>query len=145
MESLFDSEPDRSPYTDRSTSNPAPLRTPTHWKPATTPHARRLDPAESHQAAASVTRVTEKQQAVMRCLAFAAEPLTDHALLAFYTTHAKQYDWPEQSPSGIRTRRSELAAAGMIVRAGRGILPSGRSAARWTTSHQSGEWTGPLT
>lgn len=131
-ETLFDADPPRNPYQEQDSYRPPPKRTPTYWRPADSPLARRTDPAESHAAAKSVTDVTAKQRAVYDCLALAADPLTDHGIAGAYQANREQYGWPEQSASGLRTRRNELAARGIIVRAGTTKLPTGRNAATWT-------------
>jgi hypothetical protein len=131
-ETLFDPEPEkRHPYQEVDYYTPPPKRTPTYWKPSASAVARRFDPAESHAAAKSVTDLTGKQQAVYDCLVHAAGPLTDYGIAACYQGNREQYDWPEQSASGLRTRRSELVAAGMVKRAGTAKLPTGRNAATW--------------
>lgn len=94
--------------------------------------ARRSDPEESHAAARSVTDLTGKQQAVLACLRFVDRPVTDFDLAGFYDHHREDEGWPEQSPSGLRTRRSELANRRLIARDGIGILPTGRKSARWS-------------
>lgn len=96
------------------------------------PRARNTDPVESHEAAASVTDLTEKQSAVLACLKGAGAPLTDHAIGERYERLRESAGWPQQSESGLRTRRSELVAQGRVEKVGRGKLPSGRSAAMWS-------------
>lgn len=95
------------------------------------PRARLTDPRESHEAAASVTGLTEKQNAVLDCLT--GHRLTDHDLASRYESLRVDRGWPQQSESGLRTRRSELVARGLIEKAGTGRLPSGRNAAVWIT------------
>lgn len=119
-------EPDRYPYSPSGGSylqrSPIPGL----------PRARNTDPVESHEAAASVTNLTEKQSAVLACLKGAGAPLTDHAIGERYERLRESAGWPQQSESGLRTRRSELAAHGRVEKVGRGKLPSGRSAALWS-------------
>lgn len=91
------------------------------------PHAvaRRTDPWSSHEAAASVTKVRESQKAVLEALTILG-PMTDEEL-------AHQYGGtPQQSPSGLRTRRSELVELGKVRDSGqRRVLRSGRRAIVW--------------
>lgn len=133
-ETLFDApQPDRNPYTtEDSDYTPPAKRTPTYWRPSGSAVARTHDPIESHAAAKSVTDITEKQRAVYDCLALATDPLSDHGLNLTYAANREQYGWPQQSESGLRTRRNELAAQGFIVRDGTVKLPTGRNAATWT-------------
>jgi len=106
------------------------------------PRARWSDPEESHEAAASVTNVTEKQQAVLDCLT--GLHLTDHALGERYESLRAERGWPEQSESGLRTRRSELVDRGLVEKTGRGKLPSGRNAAIWAVARRgAGESVAP--
>lgn len=96
-------------------------------------YARHTDPAESHAAAASVDDITGKQSAVL-ALVREAGPLTDYALVQLYQQQYRERGWPEQSDSGLRTRRNELYRKGYLARdAARGLLPTGRQAARWRT------------
>lgn len=91
------------------------------------PHtkARSSDPHTSHDAAASLTHVRDSQNAVLKFLR-AYGPMTDTELVTDY--HGN----PRQSASGLRTRRSELAAAGLVVDTGRRTkLPSGRYGIVW--------------
>lgn len=92
--------------------------------------ARRSDPQESHEAAASVTNLTEKQEAVLACLRVGGR-MTDHDLRTLYERLMESEGWPQQSESGLRTRRSELVARGRVGKAGRGKLPTGRNASLW--------------
>jgi len=94
-------------------------------------HARTEDPETSHEAAASVTGITEKQQAVWLLL---GEPRTDPDLAVEYMRrHREQPDtFPKQSMSGLRTRRSELVDAGKVHFTGEYLnTPSGRRAMLW--------------
>lgn len=95
--------------------------------------ARKTDPAESHEAAASVEDITGKQSAVLQ-LVRELGPLTDYDLVRIYQRQFEGRGWPEQSESGLRTRRNELYRKGYLARdAAQGLLPTGRKAARWRT------------
>ena len=86
--------------------------------------ARRTDVWSSHEAAASVTRIRESQKAVLYFLA-GRSPMTDEELVA-------NYNGLQQSPSGLRTRRSELVELGKVRDSGqRRVLRSGRRAIVW--------------
>src|SRR5690606_39258978 len=103
-------------------------------KPAPAPRpakARRTDPETSHAAAASLTvdtlRVT--QAAVLRFIQENGS-MTDVALVEDYPQHAD--DYPRQSPSGLRSRRAELVAGGLVEDPGQRVrLESGRQAIVW--------------
>lgn len=72
-----------------------------------TPRARRSDPATSHMAAASVGGIRKSLHAVFECLRLYG-PMTDEELVGTYDRHYVEHDWPQQSLSGIRSRRKEL-------------------------------------
>lgn len=95
-----------------------------------TARARTTDPATSHQAAASVTDLTTKQQAVLDCI-HRLGPLTDRGLVQTYEALRARNAWPAQSESGLRTRRSELVDLGHITSNGTTRLSSGRKAHLW--------------
>lgn len=94
------------------------------------PNARNTDPFTSHEAAASVVGLRPKQLAVLDCLKLYG-PTNDPQLLTLYRTHAEAHGWPEQSDSGLRTRRSELVEKGLIYPVDTSTLPSGRRALVW--------------
>lgn len=97
-------------------------------------HARRSDPSTSHQAAASLTvdALRASQAAVLAALR-AAGPMTDVTLVDWYVEAAKgDPDYPRQSQSGIRSRRAELVAGGLVEDTGQRVrLDSGRQAIVW--------------
>ena len=97
-------------------------------------HRHRPDAAdESVAAAESVTDLTGKQSAVLRLIRQEG-PLSDHRMVELYLARFREEGWPEQSESGLRTRRSELYRRGWLAKdAGKALLPSGRYAARWRT------------
>lgn len=76
------------------------------WGPRA--HARADDPRTSLEAADSVTDLTGKQQLVLNTLA-AYGPMTDEQLVDLL---------PKMSPSGVRSRRSELVERGLVVDSG---------------------------
>jgi hypothetical protein len=69
---------------------------------------RHTDPTTSHLAAASVD-VTKWQAAVFSSMVLYSRPVTDEELVADVLRHFGQ-----GSPSGIRSRRSELERAGVV-------------------------------
>lgn len=84
-------------------------------KTATTAHARRTDPETSHAAAASVADLRTSQKAVLRVLrSRPSAGFTDEELVFHYQAKRVSVDHPRQSESGIRTRRAELVAAGLV-------------------------------
>ena len=94
-------------------------------------HARRTDPPTSHAAAASLTDPRTTQRAVYDLMKWSG-PISDDHLLDLYRTWSERGRFPRQSPSGIRTRRSELVARGLVTDSGDAeLLPSGRRAILW--------------
>jgi len=96
-------------------------------------HARRTDPETSHAAAASLTPDTLRasQAAVLKVLENYPQGLTDVDLVDNYGNGVR-LGLPFQSASGIRSRRAELVAGGLVVDTGaRAVLPSGRKAIVW--------------
>jgi len=96
-------------------------------------HARNTDPLTSHEAAGSITvdKIRRSQREVNRALRRVG-PCDDTALVEEMQTN-DSYAW--QSESGIRTRRNELVAAGLVVDTGdRVVLPSGNRAKVWACS-----------
>lgn len=102
-------------------------------RPARAAKARTTDPSTSHAAAASISEDTlrESQAAVLRFMRNLG-PMTDVDLVARYSSAAGLQDLPRQSQSGLRTRRAELAAAGLVEDTGERVrLESGRQAIVW--------------
>src|SRR5690349_12580706 len=90
--------------------------------------ARTTDPATSHEAAASLPadKLRDSQQAVLNLLR--RGPGTDTDIEWRYGNHGE----PPQSSSGLRTRRKELVAKGLVEDSGdRVTMPSGRKAIIW--------------
>lgn len=94
--------------------------------------ARIDDPKTSHEAAASVTRITATQYGIWNLLAL--KPSTDSELIARYqnATLSDPETYPKASESGIRSRRAELTRLGSVVDSGeRRVTPSGRQSIVW--------------
>lgn len=107
--------------------------------PDSEPRARHSDPDTSHAAAASVRRIADTHRALLAL--FEWHPaMTDEQILDQYTTLRTMMDWPRQSPSGLRTRRSELVQAGLIGDSGqRARTTSGRACIIWQATGSSHE------
>ena len=99
------------------------------------PRARRSDPETSHEAAASVEHLTVKQDAVFRCF---NRPRTDCELHTEYNRRLLSQgvaNYPTQSDSGLRTRRSELVRKGFLFFTGEyNTHRNGRRARIWARS-----------
>ena len=96
-------------------------------------HARRTDPETSHEAAASVVKLTLRQAAVLRCFQDTA-PLSDTELAEEYHYRPEEEPpwYPLQSESGLRTRRRELVDKGRLRFSGEyGLTASGRRTRIW--------------
>ena len=92
-------------------------------------HARTLDPSTSHAAAASVRNITQTQDHILLLLNF---PMTDDELVDAFYRMADSNGWKQASPSGIRSRRAELVALGLVKDTGeRRKTFSGRQAIVW--------------
>jgi len=90
-----------------------------------TPLARTSDPDTSHAAARSVKARTERQEAILAALDALGGTGTDEDI-------ADVYDGPQQSDSGMRTRRAELVSKGLVVDTGqRARIRSGNRAIVW--------------
>lgn len=95
--------------------------------------ARTTDPETSHEAARSVGDTTETQQRILEIFYDFPIGLTDFELQALFRDRSyRDKRYPLASESGIRSRRSELVAAGKLIDSGiRHKLPSGRKAIVW--------------
>lgn len=93
--------------------------------------ARSTDPETSHAAAASVGDLRLSQASVLRFLT-AFGPMSDELLCTIYDKFWRQYEYPQQSPSGIRSRRAELVRLGLVVDTGEKVeMTTGRMAKVW--------------
>lgn len=89
-------------------------------------NARTTDPLTSHEAAASVQNEQTIRHWVLKLL---DRPRTDVELVEVY---GKMKYAPRASDSGIRSRRAELVADGLVKATGARVkLPSGRYANVW--------------
>ncbi len=125
---LFDTRP--SPGSDVMVGNRAGRQIET----VELAYARTSDPVTSHEAAATLTpeKLRMSQAAVLRL--FNVGPMHDVALVDKYAIARVRYpEWyPQQSESGLRTRRKELVRKGLLVDSGeRARLVSGRNAIIW--------------
>lgn len=114
----------------------------------------KVDPAEIEKVAATVdltdtppnvvqlvqpeslttTQLRKTQTAVQACFVKHGA-MHDEALVAVYQATRLAEGWPQQSESGLRTRRSELVDAEMLRDTGRTVkLQSGRSSIVWNLS-----------
>lgn len=93
--------------------------------------SRTSDPDTSQAAALAVTRMTSKRLAVLRLFELSGE-MTDEQLLDRYRSRSRSRGWPEQSESGLRTRRCELIRMGQLQDTGRTRrMTTGRMAKIW--------------
>lgn len=94
-------------------------------------NTRRSDPLTSHEAADSVDEAASCAE-VRRLLA-AHGPLTDEEIA---WKHAAPLPRPMFSQSRLRTARSELKEAGVVIEAGEGRTRSGRRCKKWALAVQ---------
>lgn len=99
--------------------------------------ARRDDPETSHEAAASIDDLTTRRRLVFELVA-KYEPVTDQDIAELYAGRPALLP---QSPSGLRTRRSELVEAGLVEWTGEKakLQVSGRMARTWRLSARGRE------
>lgn len=89
--------------------------------------ARATDPDTSHDASRSIGEMTQKRQAVLDIVT-AIGGGTDEDIVDAYRSSSA----PQQTASGIRTRRAELVTMGLVRDTGRRtVRASGRSAIVW--------------
>ena len=96
------------------------------------PYARQTDPQTSHDAAKSVGNVTATQNTILLLLGI--EAMTDTELVLAYNNmnRTSPETAPRASESGIRSRRAELVARGLVQDSGDRVkLQSGRMATVW--------------
>lgn len=96
--------------------------------------ARRTDPATSHAAARSVGELTDNQRAVMVVMRVLGRPVLDEELVREYLARYKALKLPQQSESGIRSRRSELAAKTRLIEGEKRRMTTGRLGRTWSVA-----------
>jgi hypothetical protein len=100
-------------------------------------HARRGDPVTSHEAARSLKseEIRRSQLAVLRLFERFGQ-MYDAQFIDRYQTVQTTWELPTQSVSGLRTRRSELVAKGLLEDSGEKVIPPGsrRRAIVWRVS-----------
>lgn len=99
------------------------------------PYARELDPATSYQAAASVVNSRPTMQTILKILRIGAA--TDEVIAYVYAGLVEHGRAKLASPSGLRSRRAELVALGLVEDSGeRRELKTGRQAIVWRITDQ---------
>ena len=97
--------------------------------------ARRTDPETSHQAAASVRNITHAHKQLLSLLVTFRDGLTDeqlHREWMLAVDRVRDGSWLPITPSGCRTRRSELVRMGKVVAAEeKGRTAAGRACTIW--------------
>lgn len=94
------------------------------------PGARRTDPSTSHEAAETVYKPSQVAIAVFMTLY--RHEMTDEQIISAFDGHALEGLHPTASPQSIRSRRSELVDAGIIVWTGEyGVTKFGRRSRIW--------------
>lgn len=92
--------------------------------------ARTLDPATSHQAAQSVINSRPTMQTIIDILRHG--DASDEVIAYVYNGLVEAGRAPQVSPSGLRSRRSELVTLGMVEDSGkRTTLMTNRRAIVW--------------
>lgn len=92
------------------------------------PNARLTDPLTSHLAAASVKNLSRTKAGILEVL---QRNMVDEDLIDRYYDLVHRGLAPLASPSGIRSRRSELVEAGFIEAIGWQYTVSGRTTTVW--------------
>lgn len=91
------------------------------------PSTRTLDPATSHEAEKSVSKLAESYRIILAMFRDYG-PMNDETLIKRWRAESPKY----ASDSGIRSRRSELVATGIVVDSGeRQKMQSGRDSIVW--------------
>jgi hypothetical protein len=91
------------------------------------PNTRHTDPQTSHEAAKSVSRLADSYRIILDLFA-SFGPMNDEQLIKLWKSHSNK----PASDSGIRSRRSELAAHGKVIDTGERVkMSSGRASIVW--------------
>lgn len=95
-------------------------------------HARRTDPGTSHAAAKSVKNQTETHDRILELFERFGDATDEDLLVYWRQLRSLEENWPSISPSGLRSRRAELVALGLVRDSGhRSTTESGRSCIVW--------------
>lgn len=95
------------------------------------PRARTTDRDTSHDAAASVIKISEKKKFILKTL---RRPHTDESMIEAYKRY-KTAPW--SSESGLRSRRAELVADGLVVIVGETKSRANRRTYIWQAKEES--------
>lgn len=98
--------------------------------PFDSPRARRTDPVESHAAADTSDRAGSRRE-VISWLSLNPAGLTDAQIEALHVKSRNAAGHKAYTGSRLRTARSELVTDGHVVKVGKGVSPTGRTAALW--------------
>lgn len=102
-------------------------------------HARRTDPQHSHDAARSVVNLGRTREAILDILRRLG-PLSDEGIADRYELDMLHGRFEPCSPSGLRSRRSELVRMGFVCDSGlTGKTAAGRACTIWKLADDSGE------
>ena len=115
---------------------------PANTTPDVVAHARHTDPVTSHYAAASVSTSSSAiiRDMLARHLAHTVSGYTDEEIALWYATLVGGY-CPKCTPSGLRTRRSELVREGLAYATSRlGRTTAGRVCKAWALTEKGREW-----
>lgn len=97
------------------------------------PKARITDPQTSHDAAESVTNLTQTKRLILQVLETGA--MSDEQLVNAFDTGTRVFGYPRVSESGLRSRRAELVRDGLVVDSGTRVkMASGRNAIVWSVA-----------
>jgi hypothetical protein len=101
--------------------------------------ARRTDPQTSHDAARTVIKINDTHRQITALLRTFRDGLTDEQIADEWERNVLRlpHDWAPVSPSGLRSRRSELVRAGKVVDSGeKGRTVAGRACTIWRLADQ---------
>jgi hypothetical protein len=91
--------------------------------------ARKSDPVTSHEAADSVKNLTATKEGIL--IALGSRSMSDSQIAWEYNRSVLSNKAPMASESGLRSRRSELVADGLVEADGFGKTPFGRRTILW--------------
>jgi len=95
----------------------------------TTMKARKSDPVTSHEAAESVRNLNATKEGIL--IALGSRSMSDSQIAWEYNRLVLSNAAPMASESGLRSRRSELVADGLVEADGFGKTPFGRRTILW--------------